>query len=940
MSTLLDIIEPLNHHDGYWARRAAAQYTYASELSKVEGGAFDAAIAKGAQALAARSVQDGAVTKEAAIEAETALAGALGGAAKRLSIVCAAHAHIDMNWMWGYPETAAVSLDTIRTMLALMEEYPEFKFSQSQASVYRIVEQYDPDMLEEIRRRVQEGRWEVTASTWVEADKNMPNGESFARHVLYTKRYLSNLLGLCPDSLKIDFEPDTFGHSRNIPEVLTEGGVKYYYHCRGLNGPNVYRWRAPSGAEVLAYKDQQGYNAAIDGQFAFSAPKFCAETGLTTTLKVYGVGDHGGGPTRRDLERIIDMNTWPAFPNIRFGTFAEFFEIAESVREKLPLIDREMNAVFTGCYTTQNRIKTANRLGEARLRDSEAFTAFAAARAGARYPAESFEQSWRRVLFGQFHDIITGSGVIETREYAMGQFQETIAAANAAQTQALRAIAARIDTSTLPGEESISSDEDYSEGAGTGFGVSDYALPQVERGRGRDRILHIFNPTAQERREPAEVTLWDWPGDLNRLTVKDAGGRVIKHQFIGGKAQQLHPEGAFWGHRYVKLLIDADVLPFGYATYTIGEGPKNAVDYGFPDFPRVEPPDCYALENEKIRVELDVKNAAITAWIDKETGAQLVDPCRPAGIFRLIEEDTEKGMTSWTIGRYMNIEPLTENVKILSAEMTPGALRQSVRYVIRFRDSELTVNVSLDKGAEGLRFDAACDWHERPVKGVKMPQLNFFMPFNASCASYRYDVPFGVLERPEVDMDQPGNSLISAVPKAAGEKAFTVISENRYGFRGYDNSIGLTLIRSTYDPDPLPESGMNKFSFFVSQSATPANAELLTLSERFCHAMTFVSGRRRVGCMPPLGSFLRVTSGSVMVSAVKKPEDGGHLLVRVYELDGADGTAAIRFPAEVKCAWLADLNETARVGEVKVAKDEVTFDVRKNGVVNLCVELA
>ncbi len=111
-------------------------------------------------------------------------------------------------------------------MLDLMNEYPGFTFSQSQASVYRIVEEHDPELLKEIRRRVKEGRWEVTASTWVETDKNMPCGESLARHVLYTKRYLARLFDLEGERLAIDFEPDTFGHSRNVPEILARGGVR------------------------------------------------------------------------------------------------------------------------------------------------------------------------------------------------------------------------------------------------------------------------------------------------------------------------------------------------------------------------------------------------------------------------------------------------------------------------------------------------------------------------------------------------------------------------------------------------------------------------------------------------------------------------------------------------------------------------------------------
>ena len=182
---------------GYWGERALAQADYTARLSETEHGRFDAVVSAALDELERALEAEGAVGRTACLEMERTLLPA-AGEAKALEMLCAAHAHIDMNWMWGYAETVALTLDTFRTMLNLMDEYPEFTFSQSQASVYRIVEEHDPGMLAEIRSRVQEGRWEVTASTWVETDKNMPSGESLARHILYTKRYLGGLFGLAP----------------------------------------------------------------------------------------------------------------------------------------------------------------------------------------------------------------------------------------------------------------------------------------------------------------------------------------------------------------------------------------------------------------------------------------------------------------------------------------------------------------------------------------------------------------------------------------------------------------------------------------------------------------------------------------------------------------------------------------------------------------------
>jgi alpha-mannosidase len=170
---------------GYWADRVIAELEYATGLSKVEGRRHDALLRSAIASLESLADEAGAVTREIVEEIEGKLAP-LAAEAKGFTLGCAAHAHIDMNWLWRYDETVSLTLDTFRTMLDLMNEYPGFTFSQSQASVYRIVEDHDPDLLKEIRRRVKEGRWEVTASTWVETDKNLPCGESLVRHVLYT----------------------------------------------------------------------------------------------------------------------------------------------------------------------------------------------------------------------------------------------------------------------------------------------------------------------------------------------------------------------------------------------------------------------------------------------------------------------------------------------------------------------------------------------------------------------------------------------------------------------------------------------------------------------------------------------------------------------------------------------------------------------------------
>lgn len=915
---------------GYWPNRILSEVEYLYHLSQVKNGKYDKLVEKAMGFLQERLKEDGCITKQTAQRAEEMLAGAAEDA-KAFHIICAAHAHIDMNWMWAWNETVAITLDTFRTMLDLMEEYPEFTFSQSQASVYKIVEEYAPDMLEEIKKRVKEGRWEITASTWVEADKNMPNGESMARHILYTKQYLSKLLDIDPDTLNLDFEPDTFGHSINVPEILAKGGVKYYYHCRGDEGHNLQRWVAPSGRSIIVYREPFWYLGGIEPDMAFAVPKLCNEYGLNKALKVYGVGDHGGGPTRRDIERIIDMNNWPIFPKITFGTFKEYFSAVEEIADTLPEVTGERNFIFTGCYTSQSRIKMANRKGEAALNEAETFASMGKLAVGANYSNAAFAKAWQNVLFNQFHDIIPGSGVIDTREYAMGLFQQTMATAGTAKKLALQAIASKIDTSHLvPDDEDIR--ETRSEGAGVGFGVKQFRISQSSRGAGKTRIFHVFNPSLTAREELVEIVVWDWQGDPDNMMFKDVNGTVIRHQILDSGTNQ------YWGHTFVRILIPAKVPACGYSTYVLTEKDDIKPRINLPRDPRVERNDEPVLENEYLKVIFDPVDCTIVSLVDKRTGQELVDPTRPAGVFRLISEDPIRGMTSWRVGRYMNIENLVENVKITGLER--NSLRQTVTYEIQFHSSKLEVTVSLDAGSTHLNYAVKCDWHEigRPKEVV--PQLNFYLPVSYECDAFKYDVPFGVITREPMDMDVPGNSWIQGLSPDEGQSLVRIITDSKYGFRGYDDALAVTLIRSSYDPDPYPEFGIHEFSFAISVDNGLSNRELVDTAYDYNHPLTVISARPQKGDLPLTKSFIGLVEGSVAVSAVKMPETGDPgLIVRVYETDGEKTTTRLAFAQPVKAAYVVDLNEN-RVDSAKVDvnTNEVSFDVEAFSVVSIRVE--
>lgn len=912
----------------YWSHRIGAEILYLASLSKAADNAYNARIEEALDYLMAKLDDNHSIIRPDAEHAEQMLAD-LSEAAKAITVYCISHAHIDMNWMWGYQETVSVTVDTFRTVLNLMKEYPDFTYAQSQASTYKIIERHAPEMIEEIKKYVHEGRWELSASTWVETDKNMPNGESLSRHILYTKRYLSKLFDVCPDSLKLDFEPDTFGHNANVPEILQNGGVDYYYHCRGYDGPyDIYRWQSPSGKEIMVHRDPKWYNGDVNIRSFTQIPLFCKKNNIDVYLHVYGVGDHGGGPTRRDIEAIIDTSSFPLYPKIEFGTYGEYFAALEKYRAQLPVVKQELNFVFTGCYTSQSRIKMSNRISEDRLYDSEMLSAAANMLTGAPEKTALYRSAWQNVLFNHFHDILPGSGVIETREYALGLFQEALACANTNANTAMRNIADSIDTSAIAFDESKNNN---SEGGGVGFAVSHesgYSFPQAERGRGSVRLVHLFNSTMYDREEAVEVTLWDYNYDLGRVAVTDADGNDVAFQFTVGGA-------GYWGHSFTKLLIDAYVPAFGYSTFIVKTRGYDSVS-AF-----VSPPDSrqdyikdepVILENEYIKATFDPLTMAMTELYDKTTGETPVTPDRPSAIFRFIKENPRFGMSAWRVGPYMNVSVLNStdySVRVQDYRYEP--LRRYLRYEIAFASSKLNVLAMLKKGSKVIEFDVSVDWHEKGSGSSFIPQLNFYVPVGYTAQNYKYDIPFGTIVRGDIPHDVPANSFMQIM--SGGQKSVFIVTDSKYGFRGTSDSGAVTLIRGSYDPDPYPELGKHHFRLGVGVCCDGCIREY---AARFCHPISFNSGTKHSGTLPLSGRLLTL-DGDVMTSAVKNAEDGG-LIVRLSDYKGKDQKVILRLASAPASAALVDITERHATGECEINGNEVSFTVPAHSMVTVLIK--
>lgn len=876
----------------YWASRILEELSYLLELSDQHNRELDEAIGTGIRLLQQRVDMDQAITPATVREVEQSLAD-LSSRAKELKVFCTANAHIDMNWMWGYQETVALTVDTLRTVLTLMDEYPDFVYSQPQASVYAIVEEYAPELLDRIRQRVKEGRWEASVSGWVEQDKNMSSAESMARHLLYAKRYISNLLDIPIQQLDLDFAPDTFGHNCNVPELLTDGGIRYYYHCRGHQGPNLFRWRSPSGKELIAFREPVWYNLTVDYNMMRYVPQFCGKNGVDTVLMIYGVGDHGGGPTRRDLQRLQDMQSWPLFPTLIHGSIRQFFQCMEAFREKLPVVEGELNFVFTGCYTSQSRIKRANRYGETKLYDAETLEMMARTLDAGYSPADS-EKSWRKILFNQFHDILPGSGTVETREYAMGEFQNAMAWTETTAKRAMQRMAAKIagGKDALP-EAGVGIFTDD----GNGYGVSSTGFV------GDRRYYILYNTTTRQRSEMTELMLWDWQHSPDHICITDENGKRLPYQVTGtGKI--------FWGHDFVRILIPANVPPMGYSICCISFEEPDSIEIPVNREPRQDTfgDANVVLENENLQAIFQRETMQCISLIHKKSGKQMIDPQRPACGLELVTEDPVYGMSAWRVGPTAKTVCLNEAYDVLINDIAFGPLRQRITYRLCFAGSRLDVTVGLEKGSDHLDISIKADWHElgKWPTGVPLLRMPVSVGYDHDC--YRYLTAGGCVDRPALSHDVPSIGLGCAVAREGVSLA--VLSDCKYGFRGYENAMGVTLLRSSFEPDTCPDQGVH----YINLSLVPVvaePAELEFVAARQVHPiLSCVVPAEEDFCAKMSDSLLSLEGGSLV--AVKETEDGKAMLLRLSNPSDAESTLQLTFGKNITCAYETDVCELSR----------------------------
>src|ERR671910_13318 len=788
------------------------------------------------------------------------------------------HAHLDLAWLWPVSETIRKGRRTFASVLSLMERYDDFVFNQSSAQLYEWIEAESPEIFERVMRRVEEGRWEPVGGSWVEADCQIPSGESMVRQMLYGQRYFEEKFG---HRSGVAWLPDAFGFSPALPQLLRGAGMEGFFTYK-LNWSetnefpyDLYEWEGIDGSTVIAHdfdNPGQDYNGNITPHDIYGTWRnFEGKRHHPESLFSFGWGDGGGGPSEQMLETYVRMKSFPAMPRLRMAHVDEFFESLP--KQGLPRWTGELSLeLHRGTLTTQARVKKLNREAEHRLLEAETLSTLAALHGG-DYQREELETAWKTLLLNQFHDILPGTSIGEVYEETHRELADVVRTARKLRDRAL---------SPPPDAESA---------------------------------LLVANVSLNPR--PLSVLLDPESRPLGAAVVADADGSPLPTQETENGGLLVHaPDLSVPGLGWLSLTAQHESAPARGETQDVGAevAGRRAV-----------------LDNGLLRVEIG-EDGALHGVYDREAGREVLDG-RANQLWAYT--DKPRNWEAWDVdeGYEQEGEEISgvESVEVVEY----GPLRASVRVVRRWRGSTIAQTYRLLSGSRRVDIESYVDWPERRVL------LRTLFPLAVRSHETTCETMFGALRRPthyntpwdatrfEVsahrfcDLSEPGYGV-------------ALLNDGKYGHSAKGNVVGISLLRSPLYPDPFADEGEHRFmySLFPHQGDWTAAG---VAREAFALNAPLFPVMAQGDAVPRGFSLLEAEGLELALGSLKLAEEGDSVILRLYEPHGARGECTLRFGRPVERVERVNLLEESE-GSVEVRGGAVRLGVRPFEVVTLRVE--
>lgn len=809
------------------------------------------------------------------------------GNAIGITIHAAGHAHIDTAWLWTLAQTRRKAARTFHTVLHLMEQFPNYHFTQSQPQLYEFIREDHPDLFQRIREAIKTGRWEPIGGMWVEADCNITGAESLVRQFLLGRAYYDEHFGT---QSPVVWLPDTFGFPATFPQIMHEAGIRYFFTTKlRWNEQNDFPydsfwWEGSDGTRVLAHitpTPMQGwlriatYNAEANGQAVLETwQRMKLKDRQKRALMAYGWGDGGGGPDAAMLENLAVLQNFPGIPQVKQGKAVDFFkELEHESDDKLPTWKGELYLeTHQGTLTSQAWIKRANRKTEVLLHDAE----YVAVRAmlldqNYQYPQQELDTAWRTLLLNQFHDILPGSSIADVYAEAKQQFAELTTSVQTLRDQALDVIARHTD-----GEWII-------------VNTTDVARPVlvIIPEHFPDDTLFMCGDDACLTQAVMEGTLvytGKYMSPFSVLTLR--------------RVDHIHPAKLHDLTQQDLLTVRADLLDNGWLRAQFNEA------------------------------------GHLISLLDVDHDWELLEPGKVGNQFQLFE-DRPLRFDAWNIdpdyeARMWTIDA-AESIEVVET----GPIRATIKFVWRIMNSTITQHLSLYKHANTLEARTHIDWQERNML------LKVAFPANIREEYATYHIQWGSVRRPthrSTPWDAAKYEVAAHHWADLGNKyrGVTLINDCKYAYDVHDNVIRLTLLKGATYPDPHADLGEHEFTYWIFRRQFEIGTAFQAGYENNYPLLVYPAK----GETPGEFDSLIDTHSSFHVETIKRAENGMGIVIRLYTIPAPLGsdTAHIRFNFPVRRVWRINLMEEKQEELTILNESQVSVPVRTHQIISLLIE--
>lgn len=804
-----------------------------------------------------------------------------------------ANAHLDPVWLWDRREGLNQGLATCRTVLDLLDEDTDLTFIRGEAALYEHIERFAPETFARITKYVAVGRWEIVGGTYVQPDTNLPATETLARQFLRGQRYFESRFGKSP---RIAWAADSFGHSAGLPELLAAAGVEGYAFSRPaapqmeLTSP-AFWWQGAGGSRVLAYRLPVGWYGCERDEIPrrLDASLAAASEGNLQNIGVfYGLGDHGGGPSRRHL---ADIRAWAAqHPEVQV-IHSGLHRLFDCLREEadrggdgfLPTHEGELNFCLRGCYVSAARVKLPYRKLEAELMRAERTDAIISA-ALARRPAD-LSKPWDAVLFNSFHDILPGTSIERALDEQIAQIGGARYEAQTAEFEALTRLAAQADTQVeAPIEDRPA------------------AIPFL-----------IWNPHPYEYQGSVELEtclddrpLFEYEGRTAEVPLQVTGGLsriALPFQRIAAESDFL--ASLPWRTR---VLVPVVLPPLGWSVMTLGyqeaarSAPAPVEQSVTASTPGVIANGLYSISAQmgETGVHISYRGRSLL----ERNGLSAITVEDPWGCWGGLNEEPGS----------LDISTLREVWKIDAVRiLEEGPERASLWVRLLAGNSRLDLTFSLCRDRNAIDVAARVFWNERAAR------LKLVLP---ALGTAEFEVPGGSVQRGCVG-EVPGGRWV----QVRGEsKTVGFASDALYGFDCRDGALNVSVVRSgRYASDralsapgepwrPSLDEGELRFRFLLTGSDAPLNRLACELEQ----PPVVLQVPAGPGRLPREGSLAELLPDALQILALKPAEDEKGWVLRVQETAGVEAVG--------KLVWMEQPLSLGRIGPREIASWKITTE--------------